>query len=154
MAGNTSSATITYTVSAAAVPPAPVTTTVTTRAFFALWSTKLSEAQKAALREQVAAIPAGATITARATGVVRAAGATKADRRRALKRANAVRAYLATLGIRDAAVSNKGRTTSTSAKARRVNLTITWTTERSDRTGSIELPAAKSSWASVDAATP
>ncbi len=154
MAGNTSSATITYTVSAAAVPPAPVTTTVTTRAFFALWSTKLSEAQKAALREQVAAIPAGATITARATGVVRAAGATKADRRRALKRANAVRAYLATLGIRDAAVSNKGRTTSTSAKARRVNLTITWTIERSDRTGSIELPAVKSSWASVDAATP
>jgi hypothetical protein len=128
VAGNTSSATITYTVSAASVPPAPVTTTVKTRAFFALWSTKLSQAQKAALREQVAAIPAGSTITVRATGVVRAEGATKADRSRALKRAKAVRAYLATLGISDVAVSNGARTTGTSAKARRVNLTITWTT--------------------------
>lgn len=113
-----------------ASPPVvtPVTTTTTARTYFRYRSSTLTSAQKRDLRALVATIPAGATITGKATGVVRAEGATTADRARALARAKAVRAYLRTLGVTEVSVSNKGRTTSTSAKARRVNVTLTYTT--------------------------
>lgn len=57
----------------------------------------------------------------------RAKGDTKADKRRALKRAKVVRDYLLSQELAGPIqVSNNGRTTGKSAKARRVNVKITY----------------------------
>ncbi len=128
--GERASGTFTVTVrphSPKPLPPTPVSTTLTAKSYFGLYSTTLSTSEKRTLRTLVAKIPSGAAVTAKATGMVRTGGATKADRKRALKRAQAVRSYLQELGITgEITASNKGRTQSTTKKARRVNVTITY----------------------------
>ena len=109
-------------------PLPPALTTVKAKSYFGLYSTTLRSAEKRTLRALVAQVPPGATVTARATGMVRAEGATSADKRRALKRARAVRGYLRSLGLAgEITVSNTGRTDSSTWKARRVNVVITYT---------------------------
>ena len=116
--------------SASTGPPTAVTTTKVVKTYFRLYSTKLTKAQKRKLRRALAATPEDAEVAVTARGMVRAEGATKADRKRAKKRARAVRAYLKTRGVpgRDITVSNKGRTRSQSARARRVNVRFTYST--------------------------
>jgi outer membrane protein OmpA-like peptidoglycan-associated protein len=116
--------------SASTGPPAPVTTTKVIKTYFRLYSGKLTKAQKRKLRRAVSAIPEDAQVAVTARGMVRAEGATKADRKRAKRRAKAVRAYLKARGVPGSAISvnNKGRTRSQTAKARRVNVRFTYTT--------------------------
>jgi outer membrane protein OmpA-like peptidoglycan-associated protein len=112
-------------------PAAPVATSgsLSERTYFKYASTKLTRAEKRKLRELIAQVPAGATVSTRAVGVVRTRHATKTDRRRALARARVVRDYLVTHGLRGAVVaSNTARTSSRKAVARRVNVIVTYTT--------------------------
>ena len=110
-----------------------MTTTKVVKTYFRLYSKKLTKVQKRKLRRAVSAIPEGAQLAVKARGMVRAEGATKADRKRAKRRAKAVRSYLKTRGVPGSAISvnNKGRTRSQSARARRVNVTFTYTTSPS-----------------------
>jgi probable HAF family extracellular repeat protein len=106
----------------------PTSTTLKAKSYFGLYSTTLTRTEKLTLRDLVSQIPPGAVVTARATGMVRADGATKADKQRALKRAKAVRKFLTKLDLTGTiTVSNHGRTNSTTKKARRVTITITYT---------------------------
>ena len=129
-AAATTKATFTVTVSPPATPTpgVPQTSVVKSKVYFAYRGTKLSVTQKATLRTLAAQIPAGATVSTTATGAVRTPGATKADKKRALARARAVRSYLTKLGVPGTIkVTNTLRTRSTTAKARRVNVVITYT---------------------------
>lgn len=105
----------------------PETATVAARIQFKFKSTKLTRAAKRQLRALAAAVPAGATVTTTSDGVVRAKGATKADRKRALKRARVVAAYLKAVGLPGPITElNQARTTSNRAGARRVEVRITY----------------------------
>jgi hypothetical protein len=117
------------------VPPdiAPVVTTrIPGKVYFKYKSVKLTKAEKRKLRRMVARIPDDATVVlSRSIGMVRAKDATRADRRRALERATVVRDYLVARGLTGPIiVTNSGRTKGTTAKARRVNVTITYTVTR------------------------
>lgn len=102
------------------------------RVYFAYKSVKLSKGQKRKLRRLIARIPDGATVVlTRSVGIVKAKGPSGADRKRALKRATVVRDYLLANSLSGPTqVSNGGRTTGKSAKARRVNVTIRYTLPR------------------------
>jgi hypothetical protein len=109
---------------------APVVSATTSgKVYFAYKSVRLSKAEKRKLRRVVARIPDGATVVlTRSVGVVKGKGATAADKRRALKRARVVRDYLLAQGLTGPIqVSNGGRTAGKSAKARRVDVTVTYT---------------------------
>jgi PKD repeat protein len=96
---------------------------------FAYKSAKLSRPAKRKLGRLVSRMPDGASVVlTRSVGFVRAKNARRADHRLALHRAKVVRKYLIGKGLGGTiTASNAGRTGGRTAKARRVNVTITYT---------------------------
>lgn len=111
------------------VSPPGSSAAVSGKVYFRYKKANLTQGQKRAVRRLLAQVPTTASISSVASvGVVRAKGGKPSDLRLALARAAAVRDYLRARGVTATIeVSNAARTRATSAKARRVNVTIVYT---------------------------